>query len=149
MWVHDSAAIPAAAVGDIPRTGLQLDDADRICQWQGPAGSQDLFFSARQEKSSGLGDATSFDRSQINVEQRLVLLALLLVLLTQPDDFSKHLHVEAVALGFQENLLLGFVEFSDLRLDVLDAFDDGSQLITRNLDRPTHGLLLLKRTHQN
>jgi hypothetical protein len=32
---------------------------------------------------------------------------------------------------------------------VLDALDDGTQLITRNLDRSTHGLLLLNRTHQN
>jgi hypothetical protein len=32
---------------------------------------------------------------------------------------------------------------------VLDAFDDGTQLITRNLDRSTHGLLPLKITQQN
>jgi hypothetical protein len=33
-------------------------------------------------------------------------------------------------------------KFFDFFFDVLDAFDDGTQLITHNLDRSTHGLLL-------
>jgi len=46
----------------------------------------------------GFGDASSIDRSQIDVEQGLVLLALLLILFSQADDFSKDFRIEAVAL---------------------------------------------------
>ena len=49
---------------------------------------------------SCLGGASSFDRSQINLEQGLMLFALLLVLLSQSDDLAKDLNIEAVALGF-------------------------------------------------
>jgi hypothetical protein len=48
---------------------------------------------------SRLGGASSFDRSQINLEQGLMLFALLLVLLSQLDDLAKDLNIEAVALG--------------------------------------------------
>ena len=58
-----------------------------------------------------------------------MLLALLLVLLSQPDDLSKDLRIEAIAPGFLIDLLLAFVQFADFLLDVLDAFDDGAQLI--------------------
>jgi len=58
---------------------------------------------------SCLGGASSFDRSQINLEQGLMLFALLLVLLSQLDDLAKDLNIEAVALGFLVDLLLGFV----------------------------------------
>jgi hypothetical protein len=58
---------------------------------------------------SCLGGASSFDRSQINLEQGLMLFALLLVLLSQSDDLAKDLNIEAVALGFLVDLLLGFV----------------------------------------
>jgi hypothetical protein len=57
----------------------------------------------------GLGDPSSIDRSQINLEQGLVLLALLLVLLSQPDDLSKDLRIEAIALGFLIDFFLAFV----------------------------------------
>ena len=54
---------------------------------------------APERRLGGLGDPSSIDSSQINLEQGLVLLALLLVLFSQPDDFSKHLTIEAVAFG--------------------------------------------------
>ena len=38
-----------------------------------------------------------------------MLFALLLVLLSQLDDLAKDLNIEAVALGFLGDLLLGFV----------------------------------------
>ena len=92
---------------------------------------------ARQEwRLGGLGDASSIDRSQINLKQGLVLLALLLVLLSQPDDLSKDLRIEAVALRLLIDFLLAFVQFADFLLDVLDAFDDGAQLITRTSTGP-------------
>ena len=55
-----------------------------------------------QAGSSGLGDPSSLDRSQINLEHQLVLFALLLVLLAQSDDLAKDLHIKAIALGLQE-----------------------------------------------
>src|SRR5262249_52966293 len=60
-------------------------------------------------RSSNLGDARSLHRSQINLEQGLVLLALFLVLLSQPNDLSNDLNVEAVALGFLKDFPLSFV----------------------------------------
>jgi hypothetical protein len=63
-----------------------------------------------------------------------VLLALLLVLLAQSDNLAKDLGIEAVALGFLIDFPLAFVELADLLFDVLDAFDDCAQLITRNLN---------------
>jgi hypothetical protein len=99
---------------------------------------------------SSLGDASFLDRSQVNLKQGLVFFALLLILLSQPDDLSKDLNVEAIALGFLKNLPLAFVQLFDFFFDVLDAFDDGAQLITRNLNRSTHdGLLPFTRTQPN
>jgi hypothetical protein len=99
---------------------------------------------------SSLGDASFLDRSQVNLKQGLVFFALLLILLSQPDDLSKDLNVEAIALGFLKNLPLAFVQLFDFFFDVLDAFDDGAQLIARNLNRSTHdGLLPFTRTQPN
>jgi predicted RecB family nuclease len=58
---------------------------------------------------SSLGDASFLDRSQVNLKQGLVFFALLLILLSQPDDLSKDLNIEAIALGFLKNLPLAFV----------------------------------------
>src|SRR4029453_19316331 len=53
--------------------------------------------------SGGLGDGgrRPLDRTHVDVEQGLVLLALVLVLLAQPDDLLQHLDIEAFALGFR------------------------------------------------
>src|ERR1700730_14601007 len=69
------------------------------------------------------------DGVQVDVEQRLLLVALLRVLLAQPNHFAQDLHVEAVALGLLIDFLLVFVQRLDLFLDPLDALDDGAQLI--------------------
>ena len=58
------------------------------------------------EELSSLGDASFLDRSQVNLKQGLVFFALLLIPLSQPDDLSKDLNIEAIALGFLKNLLL-------------------------------------------
>ena len=78
-----------------------------------------------------------------------MFLALLLVLLAQAHDLANDLDIEAVALGFLKDLALSFVELFDLFFDVLDALDDGAQLITRNFRQSTHGLLPLNRTPSN
>ena len=75
----------------------------------------------------------TLDGLQIGLQQRLQLVALLLILLADPDHLAKNLDVEAVALGFQVDLLLGFGELLDLVFDVLDPLDDGAQLIARNI----------------
>jgi hypothetical protein len=85
---------------------------------------------------------------QVGVQKRILLVAFLLVLFAYPDYFSKDFYVEAVALGFQINLLLGFDELLYLVFDMLNALDDRSQLITRNPNRSTHGLLLVNVTPQ-
>ena len=63
-----------------------------------------------------------------------MLLAFFLVPFSQPNDLSKDLRIEAVALGFLIDFPLAFVELADFFLNVFDTFDDGTQLITRNLD---------------
>jgi hypothetical protein len=83
------------------------------------------------------------DGFQVGVQKRVLLVTLLLVLLAQPDHFSKDLHVEAVTLGFQVNFLFGLGKFLDLVFDMLNPFDDSSQLIARNPHRLAHGLLLV------
>ena len=51
----------------------------------------------------------------------VLLVALLLVLFSHPDYFSKNLHVVAIALGFRVDFLLRFGELLDLLFDVLNA----------------------------
>src|SRR5262249_27017533 len=85
----------------------------------------------------------------VEVEERFLLVALLLVFLANADHFPQHLDVEAVALGFGKDFTLGFVEFLDLLLDVLDALDNGPQLIAWNVGRSAHGLLLVNTTAEN
>src|SRR5215470_4393879 len=89
------------------------------------------------------------DGFEIGVEQRLLLVALLLVLFAHANHFAQDLDIEAVALGFLIDFLLGFGEFLDLLLDVFDALDDRAQLITRNPNRFAHALPLVNKTIQN
>src|SRR5215813_344538 len=85
----------------------------------------------------------------VEVEERFLFVPLLLVLLANADHFTEYFDVEAVALGFREDFPLGFVEFLDLLVDVLDALDDGPQLIAWNVGRSAHGLLLVNTTAEN
>ena len=77
-----------------PPKPIQARDHARPYQWR---------------ELGGLRGTSSFDRSQINLEQGLVLLALLLVLLSQADDLSNDLSIEAIALGFLKDFPLSFV----------------------------------------
>src|SRR4029077_6772788 len=63
----------------------------------------------RVDSSSGLRDTSSLDGSEVNLEQGLMLLPLLLILLSQPEDLSNDLYIESVALGFLKDLPLPFV----------------------------------------
>ena len=56
-----------------------------------------------------------------------MLLALLLVLFSQPDNLSKDLRIEAVALGFLIDFPLAFVELADFLLDVSKLVADKSR----------------------
>jgi hypothetical protein len=56
-----------------------------------------------------------------------VLLALLLVLFSQPDNLSKDLRIEAVALGFLIDFPVAFVELADFLLDVSKLVADKSR----------------------
>jgi hypothetical protein len=77
-----------------------------------------------------------------------VLVAFLLVLLAQADYFSKNLDVEAIALGFRIDFPFGLGQFVDLVIDLLNALNDRSQLVTRYVNWPAHGLLLVNMTVQ-
>src|SRR5262249_52330433 len=70
-------------------------------------------------------------------------------LLANAQHFPQHLDVEAVALGFRKDLPLALVELLDFLVDVLDALDDGPQLIAWNVSRSAHGLLLVNTTAEN
>src|SRR5262245_37742341 len=85
----------------------------------------------------------------VEVEQRFLLVPLLLVLLANPDHLSQHPDVEAVALGFGKDFPLGLVELLDLLVDVLNALDDRPQLVAWNVGRSAHGLLLVNTTGEN
>jgi hypothetical protein len=71
---------------------------------------------------------------QIDVEERLPLVAYIRILLAHANYFSKNLDVEAIAFCFKKDFLLGFSEFLHFPFDVLDALNNSSQLITRNVN---------------
>src|SRR3954451_15736571 len=65
----------------------------------------------------GLGHgrgACGLHGAQVDVEQGLVLVALILILLAQADDLLQDLHVKALALGFREDLLLLLIQLLQL-----------------------------------
>lgn len=82
----------------------------------------------------------TLDGLQIDLQERLQLVALLLVLLAHPDHLAKNLDVEAVPLGLEIDFLLGFGELLDLLVDVLDPLDNGAQLVARNIAWSAHWL---------
>src|SRR5690348_6024654 len=103
--------------------------------------------SAPAAVSGRLGDRLGcLDGVHVEIEERFLLVSLLLVLLANADHFPQHLDVEAIALRFRKDLPLGLVQFLDFLVDVLDALDDGPQLITWNVGRSAHGLLLVNTT---
>jgi hypothetical protein len=62
--------------------------------------------------------------AHVDVEQAVVLVALVLVLLSQLDDLLQDLHVEALALGLSEDLFLLLVDLLKLGLKVLNALNN-------------------------
>jgi hypothetical protein len=65
----------------------------------------------------------------IGFQNRLVLLALVDILLSQPHDRAQRLDVEAGALGFRIDVTDVVGERLLLFLEPLDAFDEGLELI--------------------
>src|SRR5690606_35800754 len=67
------------------------------------------------------------DGGQVEVEDRLFLLALDLVLLAKAHDLADHLGVVALALGLGEDLLDVVGDRGLVLLEALDALDDRLQ----------------------
>src|SRR5207253_2120140 len=86
---------------------------------------------------------------EVDVEERFLLIALLLVLLADPDDLAKDLHVEAVAFGFGVDGLFVLGEPLDLLLELLDALDERPQLIPCNSTGSGHGFSSSTRPREN
>src|SRR5919205_1261551 len=72
-----------------------------------------------------------------------MLVALLLVLLPEPDHLFEDLHVEALALGLGEHVLLVLVQPFDVLLDALDPLDKGTEPIPCDPTRSAHAYLLV------
>ena len=68
----------------------------------------------------------------VDVEQRLVLVALVPVLLPELDDLLEDLDVEALALGLGEHFLLALIQLDDLPFQLLDALHEGAHPIARH-----------------
>jgi len=63
--------------------------------------------------------------SEIEVDQRLLFVALVRVLFAQAKDFLQHFHVEALSLGLREYFFLTFIQRLEFFVDVLNALDEG------------------------
>src|SRR5215208_7166056 len=75
---------------------------------------------------------------QVHVEQRCVLVQLLLILLPDPDHFPQDLHIKALPLRLGVDVFLILCECLDLLLDALDTLDECAELITRYTTWFTH-----------
>src|SRR5664279_2340042 len=84
---------------------------------------------------------------KVEVEQRIALVTLVLVLLSEPDDLLQDLDVEALTLGLGKNILLLVIYRFELLVDMLDTLDERAKPIARNPIWSTHGLLLSARKH--
>src|SRR5215207_9998614 len=83
-------------------------------------------------------------RMHVDVEQRVALIALLLILPSQPDNLPQDLHVEAFPLRFGIYVFLVVRQRLDLLLEVLDAFNEGTKPITCDAVWSTHRSLLTR-----
>lgn len=91
----------------------------------------------------------SRDGLEIGFKQRLVFVALVLILFPDPDHLPQNFHVKAVALGLRIDFFFGLGQFFEFFFDLLDTFNNRAQLITRNLNRSAHGLPHVDETAQN
>src|SRR5215203_6114975 len=84
---------------------------------------------------------------KVDLEQRLVLLALLLILLSYAD----HLFFTSKPspLGLCKDLFLVFGQAFDVLFNVLDALDEGAQSITGHPSWSAHAYLLVNATGRN
>jgi hypothetical protein len=80
------------------------------------------------------------------VEQRLLLISLLLVLLSDPDDLAQDLDIKALALRLGIDVLLIFGESLDLLVHLLDALDKSTELIARYATWSAHTFLRVNMT---
>jgi hypothetical protein len=71
--------------------------------------------------------------SEIQVEQRLLFVALVLVLLAQAQDFLKDSHIEALSLGLSEDFFLALIQRLDLFVDAFNALDEGANAVAWDL----------------
>src|SRR3954451_515518 len=74
---------------------------------------------------------------QFKREQALVRLAKL-------DDLFQHLHVEALALGLREDLLLLLVDLLQLGVELLDALHERTDALARDPNRVGHGVSFIE-----
>jgi hypothetical protein len=65
----------------------------------------------------------------MQVEQRLLFVALVLVLLAQAQDFLEDFHIEALSLGLCEDFLLVLIQRLDLFVDAFNPLDEGTNAI--------------------
>lgn len=79
---------------------------------------------------------------QIEVEQRLLFVALVLILFAQAKDFLQHFYVEALSFGLGKDFLLALIQRLKFFVDVLDALDERQNTITRNSNRVGHAVPL-------
>jgi hypothetical protein len=79
---------------------------------------------------------------QIEVEQRLLFVALVRILFAQAKDFLQHFYVEALSLGLGEDFLLALISGLKFFVDVLDALDERENMISRNSNRVGHAVPL-------
>src|ERR1700754_1351398 len=75
-----------------------------------------------------------FHRAHVEIEQAFALVALLLVLLAQLDDFLENLHIEPFALGLGKDFLFLLVQLLQFAVDVLNPLDERTNLAAGNGD---------------
>ncbi|EAS50692.1 hypothetical protein SI859A1_00815 [Aurantimonas manganoxydans SI85-9A1] len=95
-------------------------------------GAADAYLFARQVRSHAEG-------LEVEIEDRFLLLALVLVLLAQRDHAAQHLGVETVALGLGIDVLDVVADRLLLFLEPFDPLDKGSQLILGDIVHVGHG----------
>jgi hypothetical protein len=67
---------------------------------------------------------------KVEVEQRIALVTLVLVLLPEPDYLLQDLDVESLALGLGKDVLLLVVHRLEVLVDTLDALDERARVRT-------------------
>src|SRR6201999_3919419 len=75
-----------------------------------------------------VGPSVRAERRQIEVDQGLLLYALVLVLTADRDDFADDLRLEAIRLGLSVNLLDVFGNGFALFAEAFDALDECAQM---------------------